>query len=464
MRHLLRRLAVPVLLLSLVSCSGDGPEFIWFRAIHAVPDAPDLRLRFDEYVYRERITFGSASREGAESLLQSSAPPASMTLEYFAPNNVIGDTLLTLDVPIEQDAVSTVVLAGNFDSVEPVVVVTPRRPRPLGSLYFQFVHASPGEGALDVYVTAPDTELTATAPLATIQPLGHSESVEVPFGATRIRLTAAGSLDVIMDSGELEFPGQEDSPVGPGAEWLFAVSPSVVPGPAPLFLVGSNGRGASAFFAEGTPATLRAFNAARSRPAVNVAALTEPPEVLLTDLGFRQRSELVPAPIGNYSLQFRPADQPDQAIANVAATFSPAAEYATFLREQDDVSIASFVESSTRAVATAGKLRFAHLAPATRPISAYLTQSEDEALDASNRLLFQRPAGDVAGHLTVAPDDYFLTVTTSSTEGAEADGQTVIAGPLPLSLAGGEVLTFGLFEPDNEGEPPILVQFDDRMP
>jgi len=40
----------------------------------------------------------------------------------------------------------------------------------------------------------------------------------------------------------------------------------------------------------------------------------------------------------------------------------------------------------------------------------------------------------------------------------------VLAGPLPLAVEGGEVFTFGLFEPDNEGEPPVLVQFDDRMP
>lgn len=463
MRHFLRRLAVSLLLLSAASCSGDGPEFIWFRAIHAVPDAPDLRLRFDDYVYRERVTFGSASQEGAESLLQSSAPPASMTLEYFAPNNVIGDTVLTLQVPVEQDTVSTVVLAGSFDSVEPVVVVTPRRPRPLGSLYVQFVHASPGIGALDVYVTAPETELTATAPLATIQPLGHSESVEIPFGAIRIRLTAAGSLDVVMDSGERDFSEREDSPVGPGAEWLFAVSPSVAPGPAPVFLIGSDGRSAPAFFDEGTPATLRAFNAAASRPAVDVAALTEPPEVLVTDVGFRQRSPLVPAPTGAYSLQFRPAGQPDQAIANVAAFLSPAVEYAAILREQGDISIADFVQSNTRAVATAAKLRFAHLAAGTNPISAHLTQSEDEALDADNRLFFQAPLGEVVGHFTVAPGDYFLSLT-AAVEDAGPDGATVIAGPLPIALEGGDVLTFGLFEPDAADEPGVLLQFDDRMP
>lgn len=464
MRHFLRRFAVSILLLSVVSCSGDGPDFIWFRAIHAVPDAPDLRLRFDDYVYRERIVFGSASREGAESLLESSAPPASMTLDYFAPNNLVGDTVLTLDVPIEQDAISTVVLAGSFDSVEPVVVVSPRRPRPLGKLYFQFVHAVPGEGALDVYVTAPDTELTATAPLATIQPLGHSESLEVPFGDTRIRLTAAGSLDVVMDSGELAFPAQENSPVGPGSEWLFAVSPSVAPGPAPVFLIGSNGRNTAAFFDEGTPATLRAFNAARSQPAVDVAALTEPPELLVTDLGFRERSALVAAPPGEYALQFRPAGQADGAIANVAVATSRATEYAVFLREQEDISIASFVESNTRAVATAGKIRFAHLAPATSAVSVYLTQSEEETLEASNRVLFQRPPGDVSAHFPVPPGDYFLSITVLAAADADNDEETVILGPRPVTLAGGDVVTFGLFEPDNEGEPDLLLQFDDRMP
>jgi hypothetical protein len=35
---------------------------------------------------------------------------------------------------------------------------------------------------------------------------------------------------------------------------------------------------------------------------------------------------------------------------------------------------------------------------------------------------------------------------------------------MPVTLGGGDVLTYALFAPDAEGEPEVLIQFDDKMP
>ena len=463
MRPVLARLAVVALLLATASCGGDGPDFIWFRAIHAVPDAPVLRVSFRDYVYREDLSFGAAAEKRPESLLSGAGSSARMTLEYLPPDNQRGAELATLDVPIEKGSTTSIVLAGSFDDAQPVLVVTPHLPRPLASLYFQFVHATPGQGPLDVYVTAPDTELTATAPFATVQPLGHSDSIATGFGPTRIRITPAGSLDVLMDSGEIEFSERVGS-AGPGAEWMFAISPSVVPGPSPVFLIASPGDASSTIFDADTPATLRGFHAARDAGPADLVALTDPTSVLLTDLQFRQRSALVAAPAGPVALEFRAAGQPDVRLAAVGATLLRSRQYAAFLVSSAEVNAIGLSESDIRSVATAAKLRLAHVADGAGLVSIYLTKSADEALEPSNALLLRQPLGTVTRHASLAPGDYFLTIAKLPVDSDAEDPGTVISGPEPFPLSGGDVFTLAVFAPDIDGEPEVVLQFDDAQP
>lgn len=463
MRPVLARLAVVALLSGTASCSGDGPDFIWFRAVNAVPDSPVLRVSFSDYVYRQDLGFGFSGDEGPESLLSGAGLSARMTLAYLPPGNARGEELTRLDVPIAKGSTTSIVLAGRFDAIEPILAVTPRRARPLGSLYFQFVHATPSLGPLDVYVTAPDTELTATAPFATVQPLAYSESLATPFGPTRIRITAAGSLEVLMDSGELGFAEREGK-AGPGAEWLFAISPSVTAGPAPVFLAGSPGDASSTIFDADTPSTLRGFHAARDAGPADLVALTEPPSVLLNDLEFRQRSELVPGPAGPTSLEFRVAGQADSPLASIDTTLLRGREYGAFLVATGETNTAVVTESDTRSIATAAKLRFAHLAAGTGGVSVYLTGSADEERAPANALVLQRPLGSVTSHASLAPGDYFLTVTELPVDAGANDPESVITGPEPFALAGGDVLTLGVFAPDTDGEPEVVLQFDDALP
>jgi len=463
MRPVLARLAVVALLLGTASCGGDGPDFIWFRAIHAVPDAPVLRVSFQDYVYRENLSFGAAAEKRPESLLSGAGSSARMTLEYLPPDDQRGAELARLDVPIEKGSTTSIVLAGSFDDIQPILVITPHLPRPLSSLYFQFVHAAPAQGPLDVYVTAPDTELTATAPFATVQPLGHSDSIATGFGLTRIRITPAGSLEVLMDSGEIEF-SERAGGAGPGTEWMFAISPSVVPGPSPVFLTASPGDASSTIFDADTPATLRGFHAARDAGPADLVALTEPTSVLFTDLGFRQRSALVTAPAGPVALEFRAAGQADAPLATVGTTLLRSREYAAFLVAVAEVNAIALSESDVRSVATAAKLRIAHVADGAGLISVYLTKSADEAREPANALLLQQPLGNVTRHVSLAPGDYFLTVAKRPVDSASDDAETVISGPEPFPLSGGDVFTLAVFAPDTDGELEVVLQFDDAQP
>lgn len=466
MRQLFARLAAVAVILSTASCTGDGPDYIWFRAMHAMPDTPVVRVDVENYVFRRTLDFGAATSEGGESLLEGSGTTARMTVEYFGPRNLIAGTLPELDVPVAIDAISTVILAGNFDAPEPMVVVTPRRARPLGAMYFQFAHATPALGALDVYVTAPDTDLASTAPIATIDPLDHSDSLEVPFGDLRIRLTTAGTLDVVMDSGELDF-AEQTGPTGPGIEWLFAVAPSVVSGPSPVQLIGSSGRSSLQLNDAGTAATLRGYHALAGVPAVDLVAATEPETTLLSGLEFAARSPLVPLPGEELEMEFRLTGQPEETVASRTLPFVNGSEYALFLAGPPDAPEILAVESRNRSITPHARVRFAHLASGSEYFSVFLTETEDEPPSPDNRVLIDVRYGQVLEHLAIEPGDYFVTFTSRIYEdSANADSAevTVVYGPEPLPLAGGDVFTYVIFAPEVEGEPEAITLFDDLQP
>ncbi|MFU8821304.1 MAG: DUF4397 domain-containing protein [Gammaproteobacteria bacterium] len=468
MRHWFQRLIAIGLILSIAACGGsDGPAFTWLRVMHAMPDTPTVRARFEDFVFVRDVAYGIASDEGGESLLESANNIARLTATYQGPGGAVGGTLLTQDVPMAEDSVSTVIFAGSFDAPEAFTVVTPRLKRPLGSLYVQFAHAALDLGAVDVYVTAPDTELTATAPLATIQPRGASDVLEIPFGDTRIRLTPQGSFDLLMDSGTQAFP-ENDLATGPGTQWLFVVTPSIVPGPSPVFLVGSTGRLSFRFLDAGTPATVRAIHALQDAPAADLVVATDPPATLFSGLEYRDRSPVLASPPGDAPLQFLVSPGADLIAELTGRELGIGLEHTLFLIGPAEQPTVLFNTSQPRSVATESRLRFANLAPDSKFFSIYLTTTEDEAERiAANRLFRDLRFRVSSDHVVRAPGDYFLTITERFFESAAdaADAvETVVLGPTPLALAGGDVLTFVLFAPANEGEPEVLIQFDDRMP
>lgn len=467
MRQLLVRLVAVALVLGASACDGDGgPKFIWFRAMHAMSDGPGLRVDVENYVYTRDIIYGISAGEGGDSLLSSSPPTARLTATYLAPGATSRETLLSMDVPVEEDFTSTVIFTGTFDDPQTLTVVSQRLARPLAAINVQFAHAALDLGPLDVYVTAPETELTATAPIATVQPRGHTEILEIPFGTSRFRLTPAGALDVIMDSGELEFPEVEGS-TGPGMQWLYTIAPSVVPGPSPVFLIGSTGRQTFRFLDVGTPATVRAVNASPDALPADFVVVAEPNITLFSGLAHRERTPQLASPLGDVQLGFTETGGDGTLLASDTEELAAGQEALVFLIGAAADADILRNNSLGRSVATEAKLRFANVAPDSKFFSIYLTRTEDETRDINTRIVRDLRFGVSSDHLARAPGDYFLSVTErfygEDDNPADAE-ETLVFGPTPLELVGGDVFTYAFFAPDNEGEAEVLLTFDDRLP
>ena len=189
--------------------SGSGPGITFVRAIHAIPDAPAVSADLNAYVVAGSLPYDRASFFAIESFDGSSAR-RQLTLTPVLPELEVGDPVLQQEVRLTRDTEATFVFFGSLDAVEMLQVETPRRIRPLDRLYLQFAHVASSVDNLDVYTTAPDTDLASTSPLFTVGPGAYTESLEVPQGDLRIRLTRTGTLDVVFDSGTIEFQEDED--------------------------------------------------------------------------------------------------------------------------------------------------------------------------------------------------------------------------------------------------------------
>ena len=109
----------------------------------------------------------------------------------------------------------TVFAMGDSSSVRTMHIKQNSSDVPADQTGVRVLHAAPRVPAVDIYVSAPDAALPATPTIAALAfanfaPPPDQSSLKVPKGNYQIRLTAAGSKDVVFDSGSVPFPGGQE--------------------------------------------------------------------------------------------------------------------------------------------------------------------------------------------------------------------------------------------------------------
>jgi hypothetical protein len=197
-----RRLAVWVSALTLlgatVSCN-DGPTTPGSPAaivqlIDAAPRYPSVNF----YINSSPTTLGQAYGDNTVFLYT----PASPALQTFGVRSSTDTTLLaSAQAILGVDTIYTVVFTQH--SVNGGIIVLPDTvSAPTGAnAEFRIVNVSPSAGgAVDVYETAVSASLTGVTPVAS-NVVFEGSSLYIPFtaGTVRIRVTAAGTQNVLLD-------------------------------------------------------------------------------------------------------------------------------------------------------------------------------------------------------------------------------------------------------------------------
>ena len=196
-----RFLALTALLLAsaAAACSDDNSTNVAaearLRVVHASPDAPAVDVLVDGAVALTAVPF-----EAASAYLAVPAGARNIQVRASGTTTVVIDATPTLAAGTDY----TVVAVGPVASIEPLLLTDDNTPPAAGNAKVRLVHASPTAGLVDIYITAPGADIAALAPaLANVDFKAASPYVAAPAGDYQVRVTAAGTKTVALDTGTL---------------------------------------------------------------------------------------------------------------------------------------------------------------------------------------------------------------------------------------------------------------------
>ena len=457
MRRTKALLACSILPLFLIGCSDDDddvvqepaptPEYANVRVVHAASDAPMVNITANDSILNnlEGVDYQVASSrfevetgmydigvtgilpgENAEVLQADVTLEADMNYDIFAVGNVSDDTLSLLTVT----SVETAVDAGNAQ--------------------VQIVHAASMAPTVDIYVTAPDTDITTEQPLVTAEFTDATDLIQVPAGDYQIRITPAGETTVVYDSGTVN--------LADGADLLIAATNNVGTGDSPVTLLAADGDGSFKIWDAEAGAAIRVVHGISDAPAVDVIANNE--VVLVDGIQFPRTTDYVSVAAGDYLIDVvADSDNSVVAIDDAELTLEVGMSYTAIANNVLSAPELDVLVDMPRSVATEAKVRIVHASPSAGNVDIYVTaDGEIDAVDPAFADIAYE-TGDLVetGYVSLAEGDYVVTVTPTGTK-------TVAIETGVLTLENGEIYTAIALDGAMEGDLPQLALLDGLAP
>ena len=457
MRRTKALLACSILPLFLIGCSDDDddvvqepaptPEYANVRVVHAASDAPMVNITANDSILNnlEGVDYQVASSrfevetgmydigvtgilpgENAEVLQADVTLEADMNYDIFAVGNVSDDTLSLLTVTSMETAVDA------------------------GNAQVQIVHAASMAPTVDIYVTAPDTDITTEQPLVTAEFTDATDLIQVPAGDYQIRITPAGETTVVYDSGTVN--------LADGADLLIAATNNVGTGDSPVTLLAADGDGSFKIWDAEAGAAIRVVHGISDAPAVDVIANNE--VVLVDGIQFPRTTDYVSVAAGDYLIDVvADSDNSVVAIDDAELTLEVGMSYTAIANNVLSAPELDVLVDMPRSVATEAKVRIVHASPSAGNVDIYVTaDGEIDAVDPAFADIAYE-TGDLVetGYVSIAEGDYVVTVTPTGTK-------TVAIETGVLTLENGEIYTAIALDGAMEGDLPQLALLDGLAP
>jgi hypothetical protein len=353
----------------------------------------------------------------------------------------------------------SIISSGFVDDPTSFIVENPRRRRPIAGIYVQFAHAAPLQGDMEIYLTAPEADLSASAPWATLPFAGSTESVEIPPGQYQVRVIRVSDSELIYDSDVLALERSEGAPDDRGGrEWFFCFMEKPdqqTVWPMRMLLTD----GFSNFDVPGAGATSAqsVYHASREAGPVDVYLDGDLADPLATDLDFLQKSgyrAVVPA--DNTTVMLTTPGDPTDVLFDEEVPVAAGGEQTLFvIDESDGVGSVTRVDDR-RPVVTVGRLGWVLATPAGGALSIYWTTSLDE-IDIDNEeygaQIFRRiPIPSTLPRRSLLPGEsnYFTFTQWLNLDDDDPvnDIEQYLFGPVEVVLQGSEVKSLLLIAPE----------------
>lgn len=170
---------------------GEGPS-AHVRVVQAIPNAPLVDLVVDDAApVLTGLNFRSAS-----GFIRVASGTRRIRLTPTVPGSAVLDDSVFFEFP----RALTVIATGMLGGVEGVIAPD-TAPVPIpGEIALRVIQASPSAGTVDVYITDANASIDAATPqLANLVFRGNSEYFALATGRWRVRLTTAGTKNVVYD-------------------------------------------------------------------------------------------------------------------------------------------------------------------------------------------------------------------------------------------------------------------------
>lgn len=447
---LLAACSLPLFLAGCLSDDDDDevvqpePEFANVRVIHAASDAPLVNITANDAILNN---LESIDYQVASGRFEVETGTYDIGVTAILPGD--DAEVLQADVTLEADTNYDVFAVGSVadDSLMLLPVTSTETPVTAGNAQVQIVHAASAAPTVDIYVTAPDAALADEQPLVTAEFTDATDLVQVPAGEYRIRITPAGSMDVVFDSGTVA--------LADGADLLVAATNNTGSGDSPVTLLVADGESAVKLWDVNTTADIRVVHGISDAPAVDVIANNE--LVLIDALAFPMATDYLSVLPADYLIDVvADADNSIVAIDDAAVTLETGMSYTAIANNELAAPELDLLMDMPRRVATEAKVRIIHASPAAGSVDIYVT-GDGEIADVDPAFAgvdYSTDALAETGYVSLAAGEYFVTVTAAgSKEAAIATGS--------LMLDAGNVYTAIAVNGAMEGALPQLILLDD---
>lgn len=388
------------------------------QVLHASPDAPAVNVLIDGAVALAGVDYKTGS--GHVSL---EADVYSIQVDGILPGGnatVIGP----VDIAFARGKIYTIAAVNSVASIEPVIIEQPDTEVGAGAARLFVLHGAAAAPTVDVYVTTPGADLSASAPVGSFSFKETIGPAEVAAGDYQIRVTAAGDASaVVFDSGTLT--------LNAGDDLVVVAVPNTSGGAAPISLVALTSAGSLQILDVATPTALRVGHLSPDTPEVDVLANGAE---FLTDVPFTAVTGFIPLPPDTYTVAVTPANNPGVIAIGPVDLALDAGTWYSVLAVGEFANIEALIATDDpRPVATNAKVRIIHAAPTAQDVDIYVTavgadiSSEAPALTAV-------PFKANTGYIALPAGDYDVTVTPTGTK-------TAAIGPATISIANGDVVT-----------------------
>ncbi len=430
---------------------GPPPPSATILVLQASPDAPLLNVSFDGDL---KPPAGSPLldmdyKSGTVAFTLDTGPTANPagTYEFQVDAELPDETTATVIGPVDMTFVENmeyiIVTVGNYAEIAQVVFEQTIA-RTGASARLRIIHAAPLQGPVDVYVTAPDADLTLEAPLGPIDFGEALDPLEFAPGDYQLRITTAGdSADVLLDTGTTTLSDIDDVVVS-------VVENTTAGGVSPLSLVVLDGND-DAFEVLDAASTGDVRVVHSSVEAGTIDVLADDVE-LFTDLTYTDFTDFAAMAPATYDVAVTPADMPATELIQTDLAVAAGESY-TYIALTNEVTvpaidpavdpfIALVTNDDRRSVATDAKLRFIHGAPTANTdedgnqagVDVYLTAvGADITLETPELEAFAFATNTGFGGMV--PGTYDLTVT------ATGDATVIIVPAVTITIDAAGIYT-----------------------